>query len=103
MRAFLPAAAAFLAAGCGGEKALANQCRARMNTLSSDMAMFRVTSGYWPDSAFPLDSLAGRSETLCCPRCGEPYIVSARTDGYTISCPDGSHGEIDTGKPDWEE
>lgn len=104
MRAVLPvAAAALLAAGCGGEEALANQCRARMNTLSSDMAMYRVTRGYWPGSSAPLDSMAGRSETLCCPRCGEPYRISARPDGYTIGCPDGVHGTIDTGTPDWEE
>jgi hypothetical protein len=103
VRVFLPVAAALLAAGCGGAESLANQCRARMNTLSSDMAMFRVTAGYWPDSAAPLDSLAGRSETLRCPLCGEPYRISARADGYIIGCPDGTHGEIDTGKPDWEE
>ncbi len=103
MRTFLSAAAVLLAVGCGGEKAAANRCRAGMNTLSSDMAMFRVTRGYWAESAAALDSMAGRTETLRCPLCREPYRVSARRDGYTISCPAGVHGGIDTGIPDWEE
>ncbi len=91
-----------LSLGCMNDpEALCNQCRANMNTLSSDMAMFRVTTGFWTDDMRSLDSSAGRSVQLVCPECGEPYGISLHERGYTLSCPGSRHGSIDTGKQDW--
>ena len=93
-----------MASGClQSPEALRNQCRARMNTLSSDAAMFRVTKGYWAGNTDSLDSLAGRDLPLICPACGLKYEITLHPDGYVLSCPDGLHGGIDTGIPDWAE
>ncbi len=82
-------------------EAVRNQCRANMNTLSSDMAMFRVTTGFWTDDIVSLDSSAGRSVPLVCPECGEPYGITIHEQGYVLSCPGSLHGSIDTGTQDW--
>lgn len=97
--AFLPLA---LSLGCmNTPEALRNQCRANMNTLSSDMAMFRVTTGFWTSDMGSLDSSAGRNTPLVCPECGEPYVVTLHERGYTLSCPGPLHGSIETGTQDW--
>ena len=93
---------AVLPLGCADTpEALRNQCRANMNTLSSDMAMFRVTTGSWTDDTGSLDSSAGRSVPLVCPECGAPYAISLHEQGYVLSCPGANHGSIDTGRQDW--
>lgn len=97
--ALLPVA---LFLGCmNNPEALRNQCRANMNTLSSDMAMFRVTTGSWTDDTGSLDSAAGRTVPLVCPECDEPYRVTIHDGGYILSCPGYRHGSIDTGTQDW--
>lgn len=102
MTAFLVLFLPFLSSGCfNSPEALRNQCRANMNTLSSDMALFRVTTGYWAEGVARLDSMAGRRESLKCPVCETPYEVDLHADGYFLSCPGAGHGMIDTGTPDW--
>lgn len=88
--------------GCmDGPSALRNQCRANMNALASDMAMFRVTTGFWTDSPSALDSMAGRREGLVCPVCRSGYTITLHSGGYHLECPGAGHGHIDTGTPDW--
>jgi hypothetical protein len=72
-----------------------------MNTLSSDLALFRVTTGYWTNSVASLDSMAGRKESLNCPGCSTPYEITLHSQGYILVCPGGEHGGIDTGTPTW--
>lgn len=101
LRGLLSIALAFSMGCMETPDAMRNQCRANMNTLSSDMAMFRVTTGFWTDDAASLDSSAGRSVPLVCPECGLPYGISLHERGYVLSCPGNSHGSIDTGRQDW--
>lgn len=91
-----------LSLGCmNTPEALRNQCRANMNTLSSDMAMFRVTTGFWTGDIGTLDSASGRSAPLVCPECDGGYGITLQEKGYVLSCPGSSHGSIDTGTQSW--
>jgi hypothetical protein len=99
-RAFL-LAVALLAAACTGPQAGTNQCRARMNVLSTDMVQFRASRGRWATTLDEVDAFAGRAEPLVCPSTGEEYVLEPRDDGYVLRCPGGLHGSVDTGRPDW--
>lgn len=74
-----------------------------MNALASDMAMFRVTKGFWTHSPAALDSMAGRGKPLVCPVCRSSYRITLHSGGYVLGCPGASHGLVDTGTPDWGE
>lgn len=91
------------AAGCDGfrNEAETRQCRANMNSLSTEQALFRTTYGRWASSIAELDRLAGRTVPLACPVDGSGYAMEAGGDGYTLSCPCGEHGSIETGSPSW--
>lgn len=92
-----------LVPGCDGfrNEAETRQCRANMNLLSTEEALFRTTYGRWAVSIAELDRLAGRTVPLECPVCGEGYVMEAGGDGYTVTCPCGEHGSIETGSPSW--
>jgi hypothetical protein len=79
------------------------ECRANMNTLATDQALYRLTNGEWADRVEDLDEIADRSEALTCPECGRPYELTATPEGYVISCPMGKHGRIETGIPSWQD
>lgn|GEM_PF-581307 len=90
--------------GCGDhirEVARERTCRANMNTLATDQALFRTANGRWATSTGELDRVAGRSVTLLCPNDLQPYRISVEGDDYTIECPCGVHGSIRTGTPSW--
>ena len=97
------AVAALLASGCDGfrNEVEQSQCRANLNTLSTDQALFRTTYGRWAPGMEELDAVAGRSRTLVCPTCEEEYVLVVDDGGYTLSCPDGTHGSIATGRASW--
>lgn len=96
-----------LLAGCDGEEpanlleiSRRRQCRANLNALATDQAMFRDTYGRWAAGQEELDQFVGRLRPLSCPVTGELYIYELKEDGYIISCPAG-HGSIDTGGRCW--
>ncbi len=92
-----------LASSCGGitDAAEERQCRANMNTLATDQAMFFTANGRWASSLEEMDRAAGRAVPLVCPSCGEPFEMELLDGGYVITCPGGIHGSIDTGSPSW--
>jgi hypothetical protein len=102
--AFAALAVLLLGAGCGDqlrEAARERQCRANLNTLSTDQAMFRNNHGRWATTVEDLDQLAGRTLPLMCPSCLEPYRLALAGDDYLLQCPSGEHGSIQTGTPSW--
>lgn len=106
----LPALLAALSpmwSGCGGrleDVARMRQCRANMNTLATEQALYRATYGCWADSVDLLDGLAGRTEPLLCPSCSKGYEMSVDESGYTVECPsENPHGAVVNGTPSWSE
>lgn len=93
--------AVLAASACSGPQAETNQCRARMNVLSTDMVQFRASRGRWASTLDEVDAFAGRTEPLVCPGTGEEYVLETGGDGYVLRCPGGVHGSVDTGRPDW--
>lgn len=96
--------AVMLIAGCDGfrNEAETRQCRANLNTLSTEQALFRTTYGRWAASIDELDDIAGRTLPLVCPACGEGYEMDVDpADGYVLECPCNEHGSIVTGTPSW--
>ncbi|HOA05660.1 MAG TPA: hypothetical protein PLF04_09105 [Candidatus Fermentibacter daniensis] len=96
--------AVLLAAGCEGirNEAETRQCRANLNTLSTEQALFRSTFGRWADDIHELDGFAKRTVPLVCPSCGEGYDMEVDpAGGYTLACPCGEHGSIVTGTTSW--
>jgi hypothetical protein len=79
------------------------QCRANMNTLATDQAMYHLMRDDWADSISQLDTESGRPVPLVCPECGEEYLLTREDDCYTISCPGGVHGSVVNGMPSWSE
>ncbi len=76
------------------------QCRANLNTLSTDQANYCDAQGEWASEVEQLDQYARRPRPLTCPESGEGYILELSDSGYSISCPAG-HGSIDTGRRSW--
>lgn len=115
MRTLIPLAAVLLGAiaisaglGCSSgqaeeltERWKLSECRANMNTLATDQALYMLATGEWTESVAKLDSIGKRRQPLVCPACGEPYAIHLYDDGYVISCPLEEHGTIDTGVPSW--
>jgi hypothetical protein len=79
------------------------QCRANMNTLATDQAMYHLMRGDWAASIEDLDREANRTVPLICPDCGEEYVLTCGDGCYTISCPGGVHGSVTNGHPSWSE
>ncbi len=79
------------------------QCRANMNTLATDQAMYHLMNGDWATSIDQLDEEADRPAPLVCPECGEYYVMQLEGDCYTISCPGDLHGAVSNGMPTWYE
>jgi hypothetical protein len=95
---------AMLISGCGDrfrEISRERQCRANMNTLATDQAVFRSTHSHWASTVGELDQAAGRTLTLLCPSNCEPYRITLVGSEYRIECPAVSHGSIQTGTPSW--
>jgi hypothetical protein len=92
-----------IASGCDGlrNEAETRQCRANMNLLSTEQALSRTTYGRWASSIAELDRISGRTVPLACPVDGNGYVMEAGGDGYTVTCPCGEHGSIETGSPSW--
>jgi len=93
-------ASALLAVSCDGslgDEARARQCRANMNTLSTDQAIFSSLNDRWASSIAELDSAAGRRQTLLCPETLRPYSMTLTDSGYVIECTTGGHGSISNG------
>lgn len=101
--ALLLAALLAVAPGCDGfrNEAETRQCRANMNSLSTEQALYRTTYGRWASSIAELDRLSGRTVPLVCPSDGNGYVMEAGGDGYTVTCPCCEHGSIETGSPSW--
>jgi hypothetical protein len=77
------------------------QCRANLNTLCTEMAVYRDQHGEWAASPGQLDSVSGRARPLACPESGLEYIITTDDEGgYLIECPSG-HGSILTGRRSW--
>lgn len=79
-----------------------NECRANMNTLATDQALYMLTIGEWTGSVTQLDSIGKRREPLVCPACDREYRIDLYEGGYVIHCPMEEHGSIDTGIPSWD-
>jgi len=79
------------------------QCRANMNTLATDQAMYHLMNGDWATSINQLNEEIGRPAALVCPECGEEYVMSLEEGCYTITCPGGLHGSVSNGMPTWSE
>lgn len=78
------------------------QCRANMNALATEQALYRAAHGCWADSVALLDELAGRKVPLLCPSCSRGYEMSVDESGYAIECPsDDPHGAVVNGVPSW--
>jgi hypothetical protein len=106
--AAMMAVAALLVSGCESGKAeelsdqwKLNECRANMNTLATDQALYMLTTGEWTGSVAKLDSIGKRRRPLVCPSCGREYTIDLHANGYVISCPLEEHGSVDTGVPSW--
>ncbi len=80
-----------------------NQCRANMNTLATDQALYMLTTGEWTGSVASLDSIGKRRRPLVCPACGCEYELDLYEGGYIIHCSVEEHGSVDTGIPSWGE
>ncbi len=85
------------------EIARTRQCRANMNILCTDQAVYHMLHGSWSLSITELDAEADRPVPLVCPADDQEYIMVADSAGYTISCPSGVHGSVATGQPSWHE
>lgn len=93
-----------LISGCGDrlrEISRERQCRANLNILATDQAVFRSTHSRWASTVEELDQAAGRTLTLLCPSCMQPYRLALSGDDYLLECPAGKHGSIQTGTPSW--
>ncbi|MBD3278455.1 MAG: hypothetical protein GF388_09160 [Candidatus Aegiribacteria sp.] len=90
------------AAGKLMELSKERQCRANLNTLCTDQANYRDATGEWATDISQLDEFARRTVPLCCPSCGEEYVLEEKDDGYILYCP-AEHGTIDTGRRCWTE
>lgn len=103
--AILAVAVTFLVAGCGRdlrEESRRRQCRANMNALATEQALYRAAHQCWADSVSQLDELAGRAEPLLCPSCSRGYEMSVDGSGYVIECPsEDAHGTVVSGIPSW--
>lgn len=99
--------ATLLVAGCGRdlrEESRRRQCRANMNALATEQALYKAAHQCWADSVSELDDLAGRSVPLVCPSCNSEYTMSADEAGYAIECPNGDcHGTVVNGAPSWQD
>jgi hypothetical protein len=93
--------------GCDGfrNEAEVRQCRANLNTLSTEQAIFYSTYDRWATDIQELDDMSGRTVPLVCPSCGEGYGMTLDNGGYTVRCPDedATHGSIQTGRSSWVE
>jgi hypothetical protein len=79
------------------------QCRANMNSLSTEMAGYCYCNGDWASSPEQLDCYSGRMRPLTCPQSGLDYVITTdEDDGYIIECPSG-HGSISTGRRSWSD
>jgi len=77
------------------------QCRAHMNTLCTEMAVYRDQNGEWAARTEQLDSFSGRTRPITCPGSGLDYIITIDDEGgYLVECPSG-HGSISTGRRSW--
>ncbi|MBD3369914.1 hypothetical protein GF402_06075 [Candidatus Fermentibacteria bacterium] len=101
---------AFLCISCGAgkgnrlrEASMRRECRANMNALATDQALYRLNNGVWARRMEDLDELANRDEPLACPECGRTYELEITSEGYAISCPMDKHGRIETGIASWRE
>ena len=99
-----------LICSCGGgensrlrEIARTRQCRANVNILSTDQAVYHLLNGTWSLSIAELDTEADRPVPLVCPADDSEYVMVADSTGYTITCPSGVHGSVTTGQPNWHE
>ncbi len=80
-----------------------NECRANMNTLATDQALYMLITGEWTGSMAKLDSIGKRRQALVCPSCRSGYAIDLYDGGYIIHCPVEEHGSVDTGVPSWGE
>lgn len=108
--ALILAAAVSLGSGCESGQAdelsdrwKLNECRANMNTLATDQALYMLTTGEWTGSVAKLDSIGKRRQPLVCPSCRREYTIDLYDGGYIIRCPVEEHGSVDTGVPSWGE
>jgi len=108
--ALILVAAVVLGSGCESGQAeelsdrwKLNECRANMNTLATDQALYMLTTGEWTGSVAKLDSIGKRRQPLACPSCQREYTIDLHEGGYIIHCPVEEHGSVDTGVPSWGE
>ena len=79
------------------------QCRANMNILCTDQAVYHMLHGNWCQSIAELDAEADRPVPLVCPLDDQEYVMAVDSTGYTIACPSGVHGSVNMGQPSWHE